>query len=301
MFILSLKRALFNIYLHLPGSRLLFSLVKKIYVPPKRIRKYLRFKGPFRLTFDDGTTLRIINYGNTIENQLFWLGANGWEGRSTNAWIRLCKESEIIFDVGANTGLYSLIGSKANPKAVVYAFEPVDLIFKRLKENLQLNNLQVQTFNIALADENGEGKIFAADTVSSTFDQASLNNKDKDGSRFMIIEMKRLDSFIQDQGIKQIDLMKIDVETFEPQVLKGMSHYLKKFAPTILIEILNNGVARDVESLVDGNNYEYYLIDEKNGLIRQENLMPGKRGNNFLLLNKSKQPSFFSGNKNDSL
>lgn len=291
---LSLKRALFNVYLHLPGSRLLFSVVKKIYVPPKRIRKYLRFKGPFRLTFDDGTTLRIINYGNTIENQLFWLGADGWEGRSTSAWIKLCKESEIVLDVGANTGLYSLIASKANPKSVVYAFEPVDLIFKRLKENLRLNNLQVLAFNIALAEENGQGKIFAADTVSSTFDQASLNNSQKEGSRFMIIHMKRLDSFIQDSGLKKIDLMKIDVETFEPQVLKGMSHYLKKFAPTMLIEILNIDVARDVESLIDGNGYEYYLIDESKGLIRQDNLTPGKRGNNFLLLNKSKHPNFFS-------
>jgi FkbM family methyltransferase len=231
-----------------------------------------------------------MNYGNTIENELFWLGANGWEGYATKAWKMLSEQSRIIFDVGANTGLYSLISSSTNSAASVYAFEPVDIIFNRLKKNIGLNDLKVHLNKIALADEDGEGKIYAAQTVSHTFDQASLNQaKYKDSStNYFIIQKRRLDSFIKENEIKAIDLMKIDVETFEPQVLEGMGFYLKAFAPTLLIEILNGEVARKVEALIDGIGYRYYLIDEKKGYIPKDNLTPGRKGNNFLLLNEHK-------------
>jgi FkbM family methyltransferase len=231
-----------------------------------------------------------MNYGNTIENELFWLGTMGWEGRATKIWQMLSEQSNVIFDVGANTGLYSLISSKVNSAASIYAFEPIELIFNRLKKNIQINGLNVRLSKIALADEDGEGKIFVANTISHTFDQASLNQaqyKSDSPISFNIIK-RRLDSFIQEQKIGGIDLMKIDVETFEPQVLEGLGVYLEKFAPTILIEILNEDVARKVESLITGIDYQFYLIDEKKGFFQKDNLTPGKRGNNFLLLNKLK-------------
>lgn len=290
MNVLVLKRILFNLYLNIPGSRYLWQLVKKIYIPPYNVRKYLRFKGVFNLNLDPDFKLMIMNHGNTIENELFWLGANGWEPWSTVAWKTLSEQSQVIFDVGANTGLYSLISAKANTAASVYAFEPVKVIFDRLNVNLHLNELNVNAHQLALADENGEGKIFVADTVSNTFDQASLSvSKFKSGHAHSItIKKQRLSSFIEEHGITKIDLMKIDVETYEPQVLSGMGRYLRVFKPTILIEILNESVARAVESLITDLGYQYFLIDEMKGYIKRENLSPGRRGNNFLLLNKDK-------------
>src|SRR5688572_22024038 len=107
------RKFLFKIYLNLPGSRHLFFLVKKFYLPPYKIRKYLRFNGVFTVTIDN-MRLSMMNYGNTIENELFWRGAAGWEGRATKLWKVLSEQSKIIFDIGANTGLYSLISSSAN-------------------------------------------------------------------------------------------------------------------------------------------------------------------------------------------
>ncbi len=62
--------------------------------------------------------------------------------------------------------------------------------------------------------------------------------------------------------------MKIDVETHEPEVLEGMGIYLKKFKPTLLIEILDNEVAEKIQVLVKGLNYIYFNLDE-NGHINQ--------------------------------
>src|SRR5688572_16341465 len=124
MKVLKIRKFLFSVYLNLPGSKYLFILIKKFYSPAYRLRRYLRFTGVFNLMID-GISLRMMSYGNTIENELFWRGALGWEGRATKLWKILSEESRIIFDVGANTGLYSLISSLSHPAASVYAFEPV--------------------------------------------------------------------------------------------------------------------------------------------------------------------------------
>jgi tRNA1(Val) A37 N6-methylase TrmN6 len=39
-------------------------------------------------------------------------------------WIKLCRQSETILDVGANTGVYALVAGAVNKKAKIFAFEP---------------------------------------------------------------------------------------------------------------------------------------------------------------------------------
>ncbi len=239
---------------------------------------------------DEGSQLKVMSYGNTIENELFWLGTKGWEWHSTILWSSLSAHSIVIFDIGANTGLYSLISAKINPEAVIFAFEPLEKVASRMLTNLSLNNLKVHLNTLALASEDGEGKIFVNDTISDTFDQASLNavQNSNRSVNAITIKKKKLSTFIREQAITQIDLMKIDVETFEPQVLLGMGTYLREYAPTILIEILNERVAFEVQNLIAGIEYDYYLIDVRKGCKLTTNLIPNKRGNNFLLLNKAK-------------
>lgn len=284
----SIKKYLFRLYLSLPGSRFVFSLVKMIMIPPYKVRKYLRFRGSFRLKIGHESELKLMNYGNTIENELFWLGTKGWEGLTLQAWKNLSEKAQVIFDVGANTGLFALISAKVNPSAEIHAFEPLSLGMKRLKKNVSLNQLSINTWQIALADEDGQGMIFVADTISGTFDQATLNKERSNqvSSTAEIISTKRISSFIEENNLKRIDLMKIDVETYEPNVLRGMGSYLKMFFPTILIEILNEKVGTEVESILAGMNYQFYLIDERHGIVATRNLLPRKRGNNFLLVDK---------------
>ncbi len=97
-------------------------------------------------------------------------------------------------------------------------------------------------------------------------------NKDINGGENVVetkITVERLDTFIEATGLKKIDLMKIDVETHEPQVLEGMGKYLQEFNPAILIEILDDEVGEKVESLVKNNGYVYFNIDEKAGTVRK--------------------------------
>ena len=59
-----------------------------------------------------------------------------------------------------------------------------------------------------------------------------------------------------------MDLLKIDVETHEPAVLRGFHELIKRDRPTMLIEILTDEVAAQVAEMISGLDYVYYNIDD---------------------------------------
>lgn len=79
--------------------------------------------------------------------------------------------------------------------------------------------------------------------------------------------------------------MKIDVETFEPEVLDGMGKYLQIFKPSLVIEILNDQVADKIEELIEGVGYLKFNIDEIHGLTRVDRLKKSS-SLNYLLATK---------------
>lgn len=114
------------IYNFIPFKRDFFYLIKTFWKPKETIYRHLHFVGIFKVKINQSKTFKIKHYGYQIENEIFWSGlTEGWEKESVKLWIELCKCSEIIFDIGANTGMYSLIAKTINPGANVYAFEPV--------------------------------------------------------------------------------------------------------------------------------------------------------------------------------
>lgn len=264
-----MKIFLKSLYNLIPYKRELYIILKKIWNPGESIYQHLHFKGNFKVSVED-KSFKIMHYGYQIENDIFWAGVAGnWEKDSINLWIELCKFSNVIFDLGANTGIYSLIAKTVNPTAEIYAFEPVKRIFKKLQHNISINNFNITAIEKAVSNYDGTAIIYDipdehvyAVTVNKNMHSAGTKTVDT------VIETVTLNTFIRDNNIKNIDLIKIDVETHEPEVLEGFSDYLKKYEPTILIEILNDEIGMNVEKQLTGLNYLYFNINEKGG-IRQ--------------------------------
>ena len=105
-------------------------VLKWLYIPSKEIYQHLWFKGVFNVQLDKDKDFKIVHYGDFLENQLFWDGIYGFEHNSTRLWQELSKNSNTIFDIGANTGIYTLIAKTTNSNANIYAFEPVKRIYK---------------------------------------------------------------------------------------------------------------------------------------------------------------------------
>jgi FkbM family methyltransferase len=280
-------RAIKKVYNIIPFKRELFSLMKMVYKPKKSVYKHLHFKGVIKVDVGNSRNFKIKHYGFQLENEIFWNGLiDGWEKESIKLWLKLCERSDIIFDVGANTGIYSLVAKAVNPCSTVYAFEPVERVFEKLHENIALNNYNITAIKKALSDKDGSAIIY--DTSAEHVYSVTVN-KNLSAPETNVIETKietvTLNSFIKDNNIPKIDLIKIDVETHEPEVLEGFSDYLSKFRPVMLIEILTEEVAVKVNAIVEGLGYLYFNIDEKGG-IRQTEKITISDYYNFLLCNK---------------
>ncbi|CAN5456325.1 hypothetical protein BH09BAC3_BH09BAC3_15220 [soil metagenome] len=279
-----MKALLKRIYRLIPFKQELFYVLKKIWRPKESIYKHLHFVGVFKVNIDNSRMFKIKHFGYQLENEIFWAGlTGGWEKESSKLWIELCRESEVIFDIGANTGVYSLIAKAMNQKAKVYAFEPVGRVFSKLQENIALNNFGIVPIEKAVSNSDGTAVIYdtpAEHTYSVTV------NKNLSSPETRVIETKietiTLNSFIRQNDIKRVDLIKIDVETHEPEVLEGFSDYLFQFKPTLLIEILNDEIGARVDKIVRGLGYLYFNIDER-GTIRQVDKIEKSDYYNYLL------------------
>jgi FkbM family methyltransferase len=178
-----------------------------------------------------------------------------------------------------------LVAFKAKKSARIFSFEPLPPIYQQLQRNVKINKVEANLFNIALGDQSGESMIYFVKTISDTFDQASLNPLHfKRPSVGVPIVIKTMEEVILQHGIEKIDLMKIDVETYEPQVLYGMKHYLREYKPTILVEVLNSRVAEEIWSLIQGLGYNVTRIDEHVGAV-SDPIIPFSKAGNYLLLN----------------
>ncbi len=270
-----MKKALRVIYEALPFKYYFYNIFRKVFSLPKKWHAYFYFTGDFESKVED-TTFKMRNYGYQyhVENELFWGGINnGWEKESIVLWVKLSKIHNNVLDIGANTGLFSLITKAVRPSAKVIAFEPMPKIHEKLAYNVQLNKMDVQLSLLALSDYNGEATIYPTNLEHV---YSVTVNKKRDDITEKVHEVKintiRLDKYIEENNIKDIDLIKIDVETHEPEVLSGMGIYLKKFQPTFLIEIQSDEIAKKIANLIEGCDYEFYNIDENKGITRVDKL-----------------------------
>ena len=123
-------------------------------------------------------------------------------------------------DVGANMGYYTVWFSKFTNN--IYAFEPNRKNYRRLIQNLSANNANeyIRSYNIAVGEVNGE--------VSFTTDLDGENHialLDIEGNNTVVC--KRLETILFENKIEEVSYIKIDVEGFELEVLKGLGGYIK--------------------------------------------------------------------------
>ena len=174
------------------------------------------------------------------------------------------KKIKIILDIGANVGTFSLLCNKMFYPKKIYSFEPIPLIFNCLKHNCAYYK-NIEVFNIALSEKNGISKM----TFDSNNSIYSKFGNDKDTFNSIEIKTDSLKNFYTEKKLKKIDLIKIDVETFENLVLKGASDVLKNVRYLMLeVTIINNSnyTISSLFSMLIGEGYNFQLIYFRNPL-----------------------------------
>lgn len=141
------------------------------------------------------------------------------------------RSGDIVFDVGANVGLFSIY-AVVRGAAQVYCFEPNPEIFVLLERNIRNNGLQdrISAFNIALGGKNGlvdlfvanTGQIYAEGSASTTPNYVAQLGKNV-GSNFTTYQVScsKLDDILEQLKLPMVDFMKMDCEGAEYEIINS--------------------------------------------------------------------------------
>lgn len=173
----------------------------------------------------------------------YLMSGNIYEPDVFPAFCHLITKDDVLLDIGANVGYYSILAAKAG--ALVYAFEPAPAIYQRLRRNIELNQLAtVKTFCVGLGEKT-DSEIFYYDQMCSSASSRADLDYFSDGTAVRIeCPFVTLDEICAREGIDRIDLIKCDVEGGELFVFRGGIQTLKKYRPYVLCEMLRKWSAK---------------------------------------------------------
>ena len=151
-----------------------------------------------------------------------------WEAEETAVVKAVVAPGEVVIDVGADIGYYTLLFSaNSGPNGHVYSFEPNPSSRAWLDKNIELNQARnITSIGIALFDTSGE--------VALNHDQIAMNTQ---SPNILRVPTQPFDEWRKAQQIKRVDLIKIDAEGAEMRILRGMRNTILGDRPKLLVEI----------------------------------------------------------------
>lgn len=137
------------------------------------------------------------------------------------------QKGDVVFDVGANIGLVSVMLSKiVGENGIVHSFEPHPDTFQELLKTLALNSCtNVRVNAVALSSINGAADLHYVNN-NKLSSLGSIADKTYGENKSMKVPTITIDSYCDSHNVSRIDFLKIDVEGFEYQVLSGATRML---------------------------------------------------------------------------
>lgn len=228
------------------------------------------------LVYDDKKFKIVINPKNGYLDKQIYVYQK-YEDHIVKEIIKASKPGDCVLDIGANIGHHTLIMSLCvGNSGSVYAFEPIPDIRNQLLKSVSINDFKnITVFPYALGDV--EKVDYISINESNVGGSSIVPAKSMGVTKKIPIEVKKLDN-VTDLTGKVVSFIKIDVEGYEFNVLKGAVNLLKKDLPTILIEFSplyykmnNSNDAVDIIKMFRGLNYKIYdLEDDRKEVVNDD-------------------------------
>ena len=277
----SITKLLMNFGEYLPISRTIFKYLgmKLNYKMVSEARRKIvsRIGGSFYL--------RGMN-NNYLSFQLFWKGGEYYEPLTQSLLNEILKDKDLFIDVGANIGLYSINAAVNNPNTNIIAFECNPKMHRMLKNNFDINDLNIKCENYGISDKSGTTTLYISnsDMTSSLIDGFAYNQKTS-----VDIKTISLDEYFKINNLDDDFVMKLDIEGCEELALKGGIKTLAKYKPDIVMEIVTN-YPENHFSYLSNLGYKFYSITD-DGLNLDRNMKPQIKDSyffsNYLISTKS--------------
>ncbi|MDH4027219.1 MAG: FkbM family methyltransferase [Nitrospirota bacterium] len=202
--------------------------------------------------------LRTCGISRKIETRTFWDGNMSImfpELVSVNIWrygyfeedvclfmLTYLKEGMTFMDIGAHFGFFTLLGSHLAGKAGrVFAFEPLAGTFNQLQKNIADHSSwpNIKAYNIAAYNEDTALKFYDFGLKYSAYNSITTIRMDKavTAIKELTVAAKKIDSIIDKEEFKKIDMIKIDAESSEIHILEGLTQTLWLHKPHIILEV----------------------------------------------------------------
>jgi len=284
-------------------NKLVRSIIRSFYRKSARLSKklmeYWPIAGQIEINVIDYKIRFYSNADDALVSKLYY--GKKWESVELKIFALLSEKSSVIFDIGGNIGLYSLVASAASPNSKIYCFEPNPTNVERIKRNVTINKQE----NITLVEKavsNGVGTLSfylpkeqQISDVSSVY-QAHTTSFSDISMREIEVETISIDGFIE-KSQDNPHLIKIDIELSEYEALLGMTEYLNNNSPVIICEVFNDevkfratpsllneldfGRTKLVEDFLRSKKFYFYLITGL-GILQVENLTSNPESSMYL-------------------
>lgn len=226
----------------------------------------------------DTVRLATLKYGgfkipcdlhDDLQRQLYFFGTYFIEETPLSIWHRQAIGAKVVFDVGANLGIYSFAALASQADAAVYAFEPTPEIAAQLRNAAKLNGLKLRVHETAVSSKTGHAKLnrFRGDLGTNSGMNFVFGSADTDDPNR--VSTIRLDDFCLENDILRVDLLKIDVQGHEYEVFLGAKNLLGRGAIRQIFLELDWGnpqggcVASESIALLETAGYEFSAMSEK--------------------------------------
>jgi FkbM family methyltransferase len=206
------------------------------------------------------------------------------------------KDGDIVFDVGANIGLFTLFVNRMCPTAQIYAFEPLPPNFELLQANVARYGIDAHLFNCGLSEGSAIANFTFYPQAAGLSGRATNRADDKEATRAIVLDwihntasgheqeilapsqldelldeylvsetyschLKTLSEVLREQRIERIDLLKIDVEGSELDVLAGIEEEDWPRIKQIAMEVHSRSIVRRITALLEARGFEFVIDD----------------------------------------
>jgi FkbM family methyltransferase len=190
-----------------------------------------------------------------------WVVATGsrfirgtYEPVQSAAFVRLVRPGDVVFDIGAHVGFYSVLSSRlAGPAGRVVAFEPLPGNLRFLRRHLALNACaNVMVLEVCVGERSGTARF---DDSHGT----GVGHLSSGGA--LDVQVRALDELIAAGELPVPDLIKMDVEGAEVRVLQGAEQVLRASRPTLIVSTHGEELDRTCRDRLAGFGYHVERLE----------------------------------------
>jgi FkbM family methyltransferase len=215
-------------------------------------------------SLDNGSWI-LVPLDDYVGRAVYYIG--DLDRKVTRVIQRIVNPGDVVLDIGANLGLVTMqLAHLVGRQGRVHAFEPnpvmVDLV-RRTLQRCALGNVSLHA--VGLGSELGNLEL--AVPINNAGRASMRQSRWKQGVKKIVVPVQTLASFIQTNSIEKVRLVKIDVEGFEMEVLRGAESWIAHSPPDFVLfesnEIVGSDVVDPVMVFLAEMGYRIYAIDNR--------------------------------------